>query len=254
MKNSNAHNERRTDNIENEDFTVGCPNALSIIIMGVNNIDKKALFFHPKCGQWSCPVCGDENKSYWVWQAARGSQLLLEAGNWLQFITLTGRGYFTVNSSLYFFKQNWPKFRKRLAYVTEKYQAITGTEFAYFLIPERHKSGKLHAHMIVSTPLILERWYKDKANACGFGYMAHIKPIYDSKSAVFYATKYLTKDAGGLEWPSGFMRVRHSQNWPIAQPKSDELWEWQTIGEREHFIEAGALRNMGYWVVDKTQL
>lgn len=187
----------------------------------------------------------------WVFQAGRGSQILLAAGNWLQFVTLTGRGYFTVNSSLYFFKQNWPRFRKRLEYVTKKYQLVTGTEFAYFLIPERHASGKLHCHAIVSTPLMLERWYKDKANASGFGYMAKVKPIYDSASAVHYATKYLTKNAGDLEWPRGFMRVRHSQNWPIAQQERDELWEWQTIGENDHWLEAGALRNMGYFVVDK---
>jgi hypothetical protein len=227
-----------------------CPNALDIIIMGVNNIDKKAIFFHPKCGQWSCPVCSEENKQEWVHQAGRGSQLLLDKGNFLQFVTLTGRGYFTVNSSLYFFSKNWPKFRKRLAYVTKKYQAITGTEFAYLLIPERHKSGKIHCHAIVSTPLVLERWYKDNAHQCGFGYMATVKPILDSKSASNYATKYLTKNAGDVEWPKGFMRVRHSQNWPIAHDKKDELWEWQTIGERDHWVEAGALRNQGYFVVD----
>jgi len=235
-----------------ENSNTSCPNALEIIIMGVNTIEKKAVFFHPKCGQWSCPVCSEENKQYWVHQAARGSQILLSEGNWLQFLTLTGRGYFTVNSSLYFFKENWPKMRKRIEYITRKYEPLTGTKFAYLLIPERHESGKLHCHAILSTPLMLERWYKTNAHQCGFGYMAHVTPIFDSGTAVAYATKYLTKNAGDEDWPKGFRRVRHSQNWEIAHQQQNELWDWQTISENALFIEKGSLINQGFYVVDKT--
>lgn len=222
--------------------------------MGVNPSEKAAMFFNPRCKQWSCPVCGDLNKDYWVYQATRGSMLLLENGNWLQFVTLTGRGYFTPNSSIHFFRQNWPKFRKRLGSITQKYQPLTGTEWAYFLIPERHQSGVLHCHFIASTPLMLNKWYKDNAMASGFGFMAKVKPIYDSARAAGYVTKYLTKDAGDTPWPKGFMRVRHSANWPIKDTLDIPGWSWQTINENEAWIEKNAYIDLGWQVIDKRQI
>lgn len=229
-----------------------CPNTRNIIIMGVNNIEKKALFFNPACKQWSCPYCGEVNKQYWVYQAQRGSMLLLSEGQMMQFVTLTGRGYFTPTTSIYFFRQNWPKMRKKLHRLTDKWADVTGTKFAYFLIPERHKSGLLHAHMLVTTFMDSKKWYKNEAHKCGFGYMADVQSVDSSAAAAGYVTKYLTKDAGGIEWPKGFMRTRHSQNWPITKPAIDELWQYQTIGERDKFIELGALIDMGYHVTDKT--
>lgn len=228
-----------------------CPNAKDIIIMGTNPIERKAVFFNPACKQWDCPYCGELNKQYWVYQAQRGTQILLSEGNMLQFVTLTGRGYFTPTSSIVYFRQNWPKLRKRIQYLTDKWSDVTQTTFAYFLIPERHKSGNLHAHMLVTTFIDRDRWYKDNAHETGFGYQAKVKTIEDSSSAVSYVTKYIGKDFGGMSWPKGFMRVRHSQNWPMAEEKPLELWEWKSIGERDFWLEKGALENMGWFIIDK---
>jgi len=170
----------------------------------------------------------------------------------LQFLTVTGRGYFTPQSSIYFFRQNWPKLRKRMQYLTDQWRDVTGTTFCYFMVPERHKSGTLHAHLLVTTFMDRDRWYKDNAHQTGFGYQARVKNISSSGEAVGYVTKYIGKDWGDFPWPKGFMRVRHSQNWPIAKPQTDELWEYRTIREGDMFIEKGSLDNLGYHVVDKT--
>jgi len=170
----------------------------------------------------------------------------------MQFITLTGRGYFTPTSSIHFFRKNWPKMRKRIEHVTAKWADVTETAFNYFLVPERHKSGVLHAHALVTTYEGRKRWYKDTAHKCGFGWMADCQPIDTPGEAVGYITKYLHKDAGGMDWPKNFMRVRHSKGWPMADDKKNELYEWHVIRENEIPLEKGALLDQGYYVIDRT--
>jgi hypothetical protein len=236
-----------------ENSNTSCPTTQQIVIMGRNEIEKKAVFFHPDCGQWDCPYCGEMKKAEWVHQAQRGSQILISGGNMMQFVTLTSKGGLTPGKSIYFFRQNFPKFRKRLSRITEKWSDITGTQFAYFVVPERHKSGVLHMHGLFTTFMDLKRWYKDTANECGFGYMADVQNVETSGEAVGYITKYIGKDFGGITWPKGFMRVRHSLTWPIANPAKDELWDWLAIQEKDVWIEKNALIDLGYYVIDRSE-
>lgn len=219
--------------------------------MGINRKEKAAIFFNPRCKQWACDFCGEQNKSYWVHQATRGALIFLSEGQELQFITLTGRGYFTPTSSIYFFRQNWPKLRKRAAKLTNGWSPWTNTFWSYFLVPERHKSGILHAHLIATTHLEGKRWWKDNAWATGFGHQTDVITIDSAGKVGGYVTKYLHKDAGGIQWPKGFMRVRHSQDWPIAKEKPLKGWEWQGMTDKAAWLEKGALVNMGFEVIDK---
>lgn len=173
----------------------------------------------------------------------------------LQFVTLTSRSYTTPNSSIYFFKQNWPKLRKRMADQTNSWSPITGVEWAYFLVPERHKSGVLHAHLIAATHVDGKSYWKKQAWASGFGYQIDVAQIDSVTQVANYVTKYIHKGAGAEEWPKGFRRVRHSQNWPIANEKPLEGWEWDTYkNPRTVWIEKHALIDMGWEVVDKTEM
>lgn len=230
-----------------------CSNTKDIIIFGWNNGEKKAIIFNPACKSWNCPHCSEVNKAEWIHQAARGSMLLWQDGATLQFVTLTSRGYTTPVSSVEYFKVNWPKLRKRAASLTKAWQPFTGCTWAYFLVPERHKSGVLHAHFVAATHIEGERWWKDNAYASGFGYIAKVQAMIDPKGVAYYIAKYLQKDAGDAAWPTNFRRVRHSQNWPIAKPANIEGWEFKPVREKDCWTEKHALLNMGWHVIDTRQ-
>lgn len=231
-----------------------CPNTVDVVIFGTRKETKTAILFNPRCNSWDCDYCFQEKKENWIHQAARGATVLQSEGASLQFITLTSRGYTTPVTSLHFFRENWPRLRKRASSLTKSWVPFTGISWAYFLVPERHQSGVLHAHLIAATHLNGKRWWKDAAHASGFGHQVDLVEMVNAKSCAGYVAKYLHKDAGGLSWPKGFMRVRHSQNWPISRPKKDEAWEWETYKNPfTIWTEKHALIDMGWTVIDKTE-
>jgi hypothetical protein len=224
-----------------------CPNQLEIIIIGINHETREALAFHPACKQWDCPYCAERNKEGWVYRGLKGAVLLVDEGLTLEFVTITSRPYTTANSSRYFFSQNWPKLARRAKYHTEK---KSGQKWAYFLIPEQHKTGRLHAHLIAATHLC-ERWWKDNAYKCGLGYIANVQEVEHPAFTVAYVTKYLAKSIEYTEWPKGFRRVRTSRNWPAVDKLELPGWIWSEHNDDSADWSLHALREYGYRVVDK---
>ena len=231
-----------------------CENLGTMVVIGKNASTKEALVFCPRCKLWSCDYCAELNKDYWIHQATRGSILLVAEGATLQFITLTSRPYATPASSLYFFSQNWPKLRKRASDQTKAWEPFTGIKWSYFLVPERHKTGVLHVHLIAATHLEGAKWWHDNAYKSGFGYQTKVEPIIDPAGASHYISKYLHKGAGKEDWPKGFRRVRHSQNWPVTKEKPLEGWDWITVGEGQVWQEKEALIDMGFNVRDNRNI
>lgn len=205
-----------------------CPNAKDIMVMGVNEQHKMAVMFNPSCKSWSCPICGPRNAENWSYAGMVGAYSLLEQGT-MVFCTVTSRPYATVTQSLYFFKQNWPRLRKR---ITVK----NGGKFEYLLVPERHKTGVLHAHFVANIA-VTRRWLKDNAYQCGFGYQAKVDVVEHAPGVAAYMTKYIAKSLQFTEWPANFRRVRTSQGWPMPVEQVPlPGWEWtprQYITEEE---------------------
>lgn len=231
-----------------------CPNTKDVFILGINDQEKKGILFKPRCKQWSCDYCAEINKEYWIHQASRGALLITSEGREIQFVTLTSRSYASPNSSLYFFQQNWPKLNRRMKYHTNLWGPTHGKEWAYFLVPERHKSGVAHFHLLAVTHIAAWAIWKKHAHASGFGFIGDLKENIDPNQVANYVTKYLHKGIGAEQWPTDFRRVRHSQNWPIAQEQPLDDWRWLNLrNEDTAWLEKSALINMGYRVVDKTQ-
>lgn len=228
-----------------------CPNTKDVTVFGKQKEQKKAILFNPRCKQWSCPYCGEQNRQYWTQQAMRGTLIITHEGREVQFVTVTSRSYATPTTSLYFFRQNWPKLSRRMEYKTNLWKDYAGKEWAYFLVPEQHKTGVLHAHILAATHVSHKKIWKDAAWQTGFGYIIDVQETIDPKRAAFYTAKYLTKQAEFGDWPKGFMRVRHSRNWPIAQPQPLPGWEWATYKKDDTvWIEKMALIDMGWEVID----
>lgn len=231
-----------------------CENTRNVTVFGKHHQEMKAILFNPRCKQWSCDYCAEMNKEYWIHQAIRGTLIITSEGREVQFVTLTSRGYATPNSSLYFFKQNWPKMNRRVKYHTNKWREYAGIEWAYFLVPEHHKSGVAHFHILAATHIEHKTFWTKWAWQTGFGYIVDIDPLISPERAGTYVSKYLHKGVGAEEWPKGFMRIRHSQNWPIAHEQPMQGWEWDTYANPDTvWIEKNALINLGWEVIDRRE-
>jgi len=227
-----------------------CISPLKITVVGINHDQKKAILFNPRCKSWDCPYCAEQNKQDWLLRGFRGAALLAQDGLELRFITLTSRPYATPTKSLYYFQQNWPKLVRRAAYHTNK---IDGKAWHFFLIPEQHKTGVLHAHMIATTYL-KTKWWKDNAYKTGFGYMAKSDQIKEPALVVGYITKYLGKSIEYTQWPKGFRRVRTDRSWPKTPEIPTPGWEWATHNDESAWFEFYLLTDYGYEISDRRNL
>lgn len=228
-----------------------CENTRDIVVFGKNQTEQTALLFRPRCKQWSCDYCAELNKDYWIQQAFRGATIIQAQGREIQFVTLTSRGYATKASSIYFFRQNWPKLNRQLKYHTNKWLKAFGWQWAYFLVPEHHKSGVAHFHLLAATHFKHKQTWKEFAYNAGFGFILDVQTMDDAGAVSGYVAKYLHKGVGAEQWPKGFMRVRHSATWPIVPDAPLAGWDWATYrDENTVWIEKNALLNLGWTVKD----
>lgn len=200
-----------------------CKNPKTPILRGINLERKIAVFFHPRCGLWSCPECAKINQEIWTWRAANGGLVLARKFGNVEFLTLTSHEKLGAAASVDVWPDAWDKLRKRAG--------RAGGELQYFAVPERHKSGRLHVHAIIATrdelPL---RWWKNAARACGMGYQADLQEVVNEGGVGGYVGKYLAKTLQYSNWKKGFRRIRTSQGWPKLPPLPQaEGWKFETL-------------------------
>lgn len=212
-------------------------------IVGRNPETKQAIIFRPPCDSWACPYCAEVKSKSWQLNAFKGVTDFQNQGVRLSFVTLTSRGGKgrTRDRSIDSFRLAFPKLARRV-----KYQQ---GDFEYIAIPEQHKNGIVHLHMIATGALSL-RWWKDNAFYCGLGYIAHVRDVEHGGAAARYVSKYVGKDFIGVQWPKGYRRVRASQNWPrLEQIGLPEQWDyevfrdWGALNWEAHYLE-----DLGYLV------
>jgi len=190
----------------------------------------RCLVTDADCNSWQCPECRQRLKDRWVLTAQHGAQVLLEQGQPLYFATITSHEALkTFAACAAVFPSAWSKLHKRLNRTTDRRE--------YFLVPERHKDGRLHVHAIWTFP-VTTRWLKDNGRECGFGYKNQIgrrgmadETITDVGQVSRYVGKYLTK-ALGEGVPSRFRRIRVSRGWekaPEAESEYTKL-DWKYCG------------------------
>jgi hypothetical protein len=135
------------------------------------------------------------------------------------FGTLTMHRKWRGAASVTNFRKNWNKFYQRM-------KRATNGNMYYVLLPERHKDGSLHVH-IISTCGKETRWWKDNGAKCGMGFKSENKPLLSTAKAAWYVTKYVGKAVGQPDWPADLRRVRFSVRWP--KPIQDQSWSWQCV-------------------------
>jgi len=199
-------------------------------LIGVSLSTKRAVAFKPRCKSWNCPACAEINSRLWAVRAYHGVEAHTAAERTIYFLTLTSHESLDPAGTIKVFPQAWKTLRQRA-----NRQA---GYFSYLMIPERHKDGRMHAHLLESGGAG-ERWWKDNARACGFGYMVDEQAVENPAAASFYVVKYIGKGlASGPDWPKNFRRVRVSKNWP-AMPEMEEVqgWSWRLVDPDYSLVE-----------------
>lgn len=193
----------------------GCQTPRRPWMLACNHITRRSLFFRPTCKKWNCEYCGQVNARRWVARALHGVEHFQTAGYRIDFVTLTSHEKLSAAASFRVFPLAWSKLYDRY-----KYAIPLGDPGAYFAVPERHKSRKLHTHMIASGGLP-KKWWKDNARECGLGYQSDVQEVA-SLGVGGYVSKYLGKTLAE-RWPRNKRRVNTSRTWPALPdlPQAD---------------------------------
>lgn len=194
-----------------------CPKPNTPTAIGVDEETGELVASKTGCGMWNCPYCSTVRKNYLARKAYLGIGYYQQNGapNWY-FGTITMHENWRGWASVVNYQTNWNKFYQRM-------RRITHGPLYYCLLPEHHKDGSLHVHLI-STCQAKTRWWKDEGRACGFGYKSENEPLGDTARAVLYVTKYVSKSLDEREWPKNFRRVRFSIRWPEPPQRDNRTW------------------------------
>lgn len=216
------------------------------VLKGEHQETGKLYLYQPGCKMWKCAGCAGTMKLLWQARIGHGYEVYSGAGfeEWA-FVTITAhKKNVTAEQCLYVFPKAWAKLSARMR---RKFRGIR-----YVILPEHHKDGRVHWHMIASsgqdweTPggktrkgsLITKRWLKDNCAYTGLGYMGDAAEVEDSLRAIMYVSKYIGKSLIDTDWPENLRRIRTSQGWPeLPHEESfhdlDVEWEYMKIHSSE---------------------
>lgn len=218
----------------------GCQAENRPMLRAVNSTLGQAVYFRPLCKSWNCPYCAPRRAWMWRKRAEYGSDVLTTVGG-LDFVTVTSHEKLSAAASLAVLPKAWHKLYFRLRRRAETVE--------YFAVPEQHKSGRWHLHVIV-TARLKKKWWKDNARACGLGYQSDVQEVADSGGVGNYVTKYLTKTLQNSNLPKGFRRVRLSHGWPSLPGREFGDWEFAKLGELDAVNdEVAYLQKRGFTVI-----
>jgi hypothetical protein len=232
--------------IEQLAATDGCKTPNRPWMVAKNEDTKMAIFFHPTCKLWSCPYCSRINANRWILRGLLGTKTLLANGYSTQFVSITSHERLTPEQSFRVLPLAWPKLYRRY-----KRAVASDDPKAFIAVPERQpKSGKAHAHLIITGGLS-KRWWKDNARECGLGYQSDVKDA--NLGAAGYIAKYLGKTLEE-KWPKGKRRVNTSRTWPPLPELPVKVgWSFATYPTDSKLSPVlGVLSNNGYTVIGAT--
>jgi len=193
------------------------------LLVGWDYKSRRALVAWAHCDSWACEDCRQRMAERWSLRAEMGAREILRRGECLDFITITS------HEKLYDFaatERVWRKAWEPLYHALRRRNA----GLMYMLIPEKHKSGRMHVHALWNAN-VSKKWLKDNARARGLGYQCEVLHVDGSGRAQQYVVKYVGKSLGD-HVPPHFRRVRVSQNWtriPDAQSELSNL-TWEHVG------------------------
>lgn len=210
----------------------GCTKRNRPYLVGWDDQNEAAYVFRPDCKCWNCQPCATRLRGRWTQRTFQGISSYIELGYEFKFVTLTSHErLYTLYQTEKVWKSAWPKLRKRVQRIYD--------EWFWVMIPEQHRDGRLHVHMISSAHLG-QRWWKDNARECGLGWRAEEKEFKgdpnDPARAAAYAGKYMDKQLGVKSWPRYFHHIRTSQHFPDLPASENNPYEdviWHSLSPKD---------------------
>lgn len=193
------------------------------LLIGWDDGSKRALVAWANCDSWSCEDCAKRMSERWGMRANFGAKKILDAGEALDFFTITS------HEKLPDFESTEKVWRKAWGAL---YNALKrqNKSLEYMIVPEKHEDGRMHVHGLWNAG-VAKRWLKDNARKRGLGYMVDVSHISTSGGAAKYVTKYVGKNLG-IDVPKHFRRVRVSHGWADIPAPDNALvgLRWEHIG------------------------
>jgi hypothetical protein len=238
-----------------------CPNFSGLAY--THDMPNRIAVIRLRCGLWSCDFCAKKNAQEWShFLQAR----LKWIGHW-HFITLTAHPHAHED------KKTLENIRTGIDLIFKRLRRIG--KISYVRVFETHKSGAIHAHILISgltdriavktakngktayslwrVPQAKARLWalksvmKKMAHECGIGYMVDVQSFSQSQHAVRYMVKYLTKDSQRGITEKYVRRIATSQD--IGSPKSDSQYTWRLTDKITPFDVINA-QDVGRKIVD----
>lgn len=183
-----------------------CNRAGRPYLLGEDEAKRRLYVTQPNCNTWDCEYCGEENRKRWTARIYHGLEIYIDQGHTFTHVTITSNPKLkTFEATVSKWPHAWSKLYARMKRVKPGLR--------YALVPEQHKDGRLHVHMLVNNDFGI-RWMKDKPAACGLGWMNDSQVLTNAAHGAFYVSKYLGKGLQVENWPKNFRRVRTSHKWP----------------------------------------
>jgi len=193
-----------------------------------------------RCKMWDCEYCAERNKVAWRKHLILGIEAIGRLTSWW-FVTITAhRKAHKAKTNLSTLKNMQSGLRRLYFRLRHEQKRKTG-KLEYCRVFEHHKTGKIHAHLILcavfrsqngeldkfGNDLGMLRWLKDNASECGMGYEVSVKPIicsngYSAMRVAWYVTKYMTKKSQSfLAFPPHVRRIQCSHSFGALQNAND---------------------------------
>lgn len=177
---------------ETTDHIPECPSPVLMrrsVVDSVTGVVRGTHIERKSCNKKKCPVCGGKVRRQYVGHYSRVFSSLPR----LTFITLTidPKNGIRAEDSRKYIVDRWSVFRKRIH---------RRGVFIYVAVPESHKSGYTHLHVLCSIPeRVDEEFLRSAWFAVGGGVVMDVQPLNTSEhtpeQVVGYVIKYAFKDA-----------------------------------------------------------
>ena len=111
------------------------------LLIGWDYAAKRGLVTRANCDSWDCDECARRMGEKWVLRAQIGVRQFIADGRVVDFITITSHEKLkTFEATQAVWRKSWP-----VLYAAIKRR---NHDLEYFIVPERHKDGRMHVHII----------------------------------------------------------------------------------------------------------
>lgn len=210
-----------------------CPNIGTPYLFQDNGNEKTRKIIKARCKLWTCDYCKHVNKYQHYIRILNGCNELQNRGIDISFTTITSHEKLkTLKDCRYVWSSAWNKLRGR---ARRRCKKLGLHEFTFVWVPETHRDGRLHFHML-NTGNFSTRWWKDNSRSCGLGYQCKTNRLESTIQGVNYVTKYMSKTMDNDEYPQKMRRVNYSKKFP-SQPTANRSTDWQVADTTTSIVD-----------------